>query len=267
MINASIVIYKHSVGEIINLLENLSKSSGIEKIFVIDNSPEMTPGFDDGPCIYIFNGENKGFGAGHNIALRKTIEEGVPYHIVVNPDISMDVDVPKKLMIFAEQHPDVGHIMPKILNSDGSIQYLCKLLPSPFDLIIRRFLPAFITINKMKKYEMRECGYNKIMEVPYLSGCFMFLRTEALQKSGLFDERFFMYPEDIDLTRRIHRFHKTIFYPEVSVIHEHTRSSYKNVRMFFIHLINLIRYFNKWGWINDAERKSINKRITQSLNL
>ena len=53
----------------------------------------------------------------------------------------------------------------------------------------------------------------------------------------------------------------TIFYPEVSVIHEHTRSSYKNLKMFIIHMINLIRYFNKWGWFFDMDRKKINRKI------
>lgn len=267
MINASIVIYKHSVRELTGLIKNLKSSPVIEKIYLIDNSPEMTPGFDDVHCVYIFTGANKGFGSGHNIALRKTLEDGIPYHLVVNPDIHMKFDVPEKLMRYADKHPEIGHIMPKVLNPDGSIQYLCKLLPSPADLIFRRFLPKAFNQKRMRKFEMRDSGYNKTMEVPYLSGCFMFLRSDALKASGLFDERFFMYPEDIDLTRRIHRSYKTIFYPEVSVTHEHTRSSYKNAGMFFVHMINLIRYFNKWGWIYDAERKRVNKRITQNLNL
>ena len=103
--------------------------------------------------------------------------------------------------------------------------------------------------------------YNKEMEVPYLSGCFMFLRTEALKKAGLFDERFFMYPEDIDLTRRIHMRYKTKYYPKVSIVHAHEKGSYKNISLFYIHLKNMIKYFNKWGWFFDKERKKINARI------
>nr|WP_028950943.1 hypothetical protein [Sulfurihydrogenibium subterraneum] len=72
-------------------------------------------------------------------------------------------------------------------------------------------------------YELRFTGYNKIMEVPYLSGCFMFIRTKVLEKVGLFDERFFMYLEDTELSRRIHKVSKTIFLslcPYISLIWE-----------------------------------------------
>jgi GT2 family glycosyltransferase len=99
------------------------------------------------------------------------------------------------------------------------------------------------------------------MEVPYLSGCFMFLRVAALKKVGLFDERFFMYPEDIDLTRRMYKEFKTVFYPEVEITHQHARESYKSLKLFYIHIVNMIRYFNKWGWFFDKERRIVNQRV------
>jgi GT2 family glycosyltransferase len=99
------------------------------------------------------------------------------------------------------------------------------------------------------------------MEVPYLSGFFMFLRIEALNYVGLFDERFFMYPEDIDLTRRIHKYYKTIFYPYTEIVHGYERGSYKSFKLFYIHIVNIIKYFNKWGWFFDKERKMVNKKI------
>ena len=98
------------------------------------------------------------------------------------------------------------------------------------------------------------------MFVPYLSGCFMLLRQSSLREVGLFDERFFMYPEDVDLTRRIAEHYETVFFPEVSVVHEHGRASHKSVKMFFIHAYNLCKYFNKWGWIHDPIRKRLNKK-------
>jgi GT2 family glycosyltransferase len=110
---------------------------------------------------------------------------------------------------------------------------------------------------------MRASGYNKTMNVPYLSGCFMFLRVKALKEIGLFDERFFMYPEDIDLTRRIHSKYQTVFYPEVSVIHNHAQDSYKNYRMLWIHISNMVKYFNKWGWIFDSERRKVNNEYVR----
>ena len=92
--------------------------------------------------------------------------------------------------------------MPKVYYPNGELQYLCKLIPTPFDLMFKRFLPSSIVERRMIKFQLRFTKYNKIMNVPYLSGCFMFFRISALQDIGLFDERFFMYPEDIDITRR-----------------------------------------------------------------
>jgi GT2 family glycosyltransferase len=103
------------------------------------------------------------------------------------------------------------------------------------------------------------------MFVPYLSGCFMLLRQSALQEIGLFDERFFMYPEDIDLTRRMAERYETIYFPEVSVVHEHGAASYKSVRMLIVHVYNLVKYFNKWGWINDPIRERLNQRTLKNL--
>ena len=97
----------------------------------------------------------------------------------------------------------------------------------------------------MIKFQLRFTKYNKIMNVPYLSGCFMFFRISALQDIGLFDERFFMYPEDIDITRRMHEKYMTIFFPEVSIVHAHAAASKTNKRMLKIHILNMIKYFNK----------------------
>ena len=103
------------------------------------------------------------------------------------------------------------------------------------------------------------------MNVPYLSGCFMLFRMSALQDIGLFDERFFMYPEDIDITRRMHEKYKTIFFPKVSIIHSHAAASKVNIRMLKVHILNMVRYFNKWGWILDTKRRKLNKQVWRVL--
>jgi GT2 family glycosyltransferase len=154
-------------------------------------------------------------------------------------------------------------LMPKVLYPDGRLQPLCKLLPSPMTLFSRRFLKFNSgLISRMNHwYEMHFTGYNTVMDVPFLSGCFMFLRMETIQKVGLFDENIFLYTEDTDLTRRIHQHYRTVFYPEVSIYHHNQRASYKNYVIMMHHVFSAIRYFNKWGWFNDSERKHINQRI------
>jgi GT2 family glycosyltransferase len=88
----------------------------------------------------------------------------------------------------------------------------------------------------------------------------MLLRHESLKFIGLFDERFFMYPEDIDLTRRMAQHYSTIFYPQVAVTHQHGAASYKSLKMLVIHTFNIIKYFNKWGWFHDPIRDDLNSK-------
>ncbi len=259
-IAVSIVTYKNSFAELQKCVNSILASTIPVELRIIDNSPQdhirsiCTP-----EVKYTFNNANLGYGAGHNIAIRKSIENDIKYHLVVNPDVYFDADVLEKLYEFMQAHSDVGFVMPKILHPDGSLQHLCKLLPTPFDLFRRRFMPPLQYFNKQnEKYELRFTGYGKAMEVPYLSGCFMFLSTQALKKVGLFDERFFMYLEDTDLSRRLHKYYKTVYFPDVSVYHSYGKGSYKNLDLLKYHIKSTISYFSKWGYFFDDERKTVN---------
>ncbi|MFC4233118.1 glycosyltransferase family 2 protein [Parasediminibacterium paludis] len=267
-ISCSIVLYKNDKSIQATIKCVLSSNIPVF-LYLIDNSSKDNLRIDLGQFInlpnvkYIFNGKNIGFGAAHNIALKEVVKFS-DYHIVLNPDVLFDENVFKDIFEYAKTDRNIGLIMPKVLNPDRTIQYLCKLLPTPSDLLIRR-IPFFSKFFRQDNFELRFTCYNKIMEVPFLSGCFMFLQTECLQKVGYFDENFFMYAEDIDFCRRIHKKYKTIFYPEISVVHGYAKGSYKNIKLFIIHFISIIKYFNKWGWFVDKERETINARTLQKL--
>lgn len=268
-LSGSIVLYK-SKEAVRKTIESFLNTSLSVRLFLVDNSPTndlekfLSDYIEDSRVEYIFNNANIGFGAAHNIAIRRVYDQSI-FHLVLNPDVSFCSGVLETLVQYCEKDLNVGLVMPKIFYPDGTLQYACKLLPTPSDLIFRRFLPSTFVRKRTEYFELRHAGYDNEMEVPYLSGCFMFLRTETLKKVGLFDERFFMYPEDIDLTRRIHQKYKTMYFPKVSIIHQHEKGSYKSYRLLFIHITNMIRYFNKWGWIFDRERKAINKQILAQL--
>ena len=270
-LSASIVLYNTKIEDLKRVIDSYFAYQGEKQLFLVDNSPtdklkdivEMYPNND---IYYIFNNENMGYGKAHNIAIKKSIEQELPYHIILNPDIIIEEGTLEKLTIYMEQHPEIGNIMPKIIYPNGELQYLCKLLPSPIDLIFRRFIPLKKwkdTINK--RYELHAFEYDKIMDIPNLSGCFMFLRTEALKKIGLFDENIFMYLEDIDLNRRIHSQYKTIYYPDATVTHEHQKESYKSKKRLKAHIKSAIYYFNKYGWFFDKERTNINRNVLREL--
>ncbi|MEO8711610.1 MAG: glycosyltransferase family 2 protein [Parafilimonas sp.] len=268
-LSISVVLYKNPVEQLTQLINCIATTTLSYHVYLVDNSPtdelknDLKKFIDAGNIEYIFNNKNVGYGAGHNIAIRRVINEN-KYHLVLNPDVTFGKGVLEALFAYMDLNDDVGQVIPKVLFPDGTLQYVCKLIPTPLNLF-SRLLPKRFLKNYNEKFELRFSGYNTIMNIPYLSGSFMFLRCSALKQVGLFDERFFMYPEDIDLTRRMHRKYKTIFYPYVEVFHEHTKSSFKSIRMFTIHMQNIIRYFNKWGWLVDSERKKVNAEVLQHL--
>lgn len=266
-ITASIVTYKTDLYMLKRAIDSFLIKDMQIKLYLIDNSPtdEIRKIYNDERIEYIFNNENIGYGAGHNIAICKSLNIS-KYHLILNPDIYFEEGTLQQLYEFMEQKPEIGLVMPKVLYPNGSIQFLCKLLPTPFNLIIRRFIPIFS--NKINNtFELRFANYGNIMDVPYLSGCFMFIRTDALKRAGFFDERYFMYLEDTDLSRRIHKFYRVVYYPEVFVYHRHEKGSYRDWRLLKCHIISAIKYFNKWGWFFDKERRKINRQVLKELKL
>ena len=260
MLNVSIVLYRPDWEQVSALTHALLQSQRVNRVYWIDNSPqaaEQLP-LQSERIQYQHNPTNLGYGAAHNIAIRESIYDNIPFHLVINPDIILDTKELDRMLDFVSQNPLVGSLMPKVTYPNGQLQYLCKLLPTPLDVFGRRFLPASWIAQRNHRYEMRSSGYDKIMNIPYLSGCFMLLRTEAVKQVRLFDERFFMYPEDMDLTRRIHRNYLTVYFPHATIIHNHEKASYKSLKMLWIHMVNMCRYFNKWGWFRDKERQLFN---------
>lgn len=265
MTTASIVTYKTEVDQLRTVLSCVVDSV-IEKVYVVDNSPsdelrELVAQFGS-RVEYIFGQGNVGYGAAHNIAIKYSIASGATYHVVINPDIYFERGTVAALVQYMDENPDVGQVMPRVVYPNGELQYLCKLLPSPMDLIGRRFVPIKSYVEKRNyRFEMRASGYDKEMAVPFLSGCFMFLRVDALAKIGGFDDEYFMYCEDIDLCRRIGMLgFRTMFYPGTEVVHAHKKESFKNKTMLKVHIKSALRYFNKWGWICDNYRKQTNKK-------
>lgn len=268
-ISASIVVFKNDKDSLKNAIESLLRVNLKSYLYVIDNSPtnELKDICARKNVEYIFNNKNLGFGAGHNIAIRKMIDR-TKYCLILNPDVSFNNGTLEKLFSFMEKNIDVGLVMPKVLYPDGSLQYLCRLLPNPYDLLLRKIcikvLKPLINLRN-RRYELRFADYNKPMNIPYLSGCFMFIRTEVFKKSGFFDERFFIYFEDVDLSRRIYKTHRNVYFPEAFIYHDYEKGSDRNIVLFKHIVLSGIKYFNKWGWFFDKERASINKEALKNL--
>jgi GT2 family glycosyltransferase len=269
-LTVSVVLFNNDITEIKKLLSDFFSTTSELYVFIIDNSfKNNSESFKEYKNLeYIYNNENLGYGKAHNIAIRKAIELNSKYHAVVNPDIRLSNNLVDQLIIFMDKNKEIGLSAPKVLYPSGKLQFLCKLIPTPKDLIIRRFSPIKKVVkSRDMKYELRKFDYNSNIDIPYVSGCFMFLRTSVLKKVDGFDERFFLYFEDLDLTRRISELYRTVFFSEAFIYHVYNKESYKNNKVFLYHLVSSIKYFNKWGWIFDKKRKKINKRTLLQVNI
>ena len=270
MASASVVLYKTAPDDVFRVYQCVMLSSIPIDLWLIDNSPEPCLDPLDYPKAHYFHtGKNLGYGSGHNVALER-VGRSSKFHFVINPDISFGPEVLAEIIQFLGSNPAVGQLMPAVRSEDGTLQPMCKLLPTPLNLFLRRFpFPGlgrlFTRLND--RYELRKWDHATIDDVPALSGCFMAFRLEHLRAAGLFDPRYFMYLEDYDLTRRVWQVARTVYFPVVEVTHRHAKASYKSLKMTLVHLKSAIQYFNKWGWFWDPYRRKTNSETYYRLVL
>jgi len=194
------------------------------------------------------NPSGAGYGENHNRNLKRARGR---FFLIMNSDMTVEKDSLASLLDQMDRHPEIGIIAPKILNPDGTVQGLNKRYPTALDLFLRRFGPKALRPlfrKRLDHYEMRDVGYDRICDVPFLSGAFMFCRSDVLTSLGGFDPRFFLYFEDVDLCRRVQRTHKTVYYPKASATHFWHRSAHKNVFYTYHFMKSALRYYRKWGW-------------------
>ncbi|MDB6087310.1 MAG: putative glycosyltransferase [Gammaproteobacteria bacterium] len=263
----SIVTYKTDAREVEQALRQFLAIPLKVHLCIIDNSPTPVtlPKTADPRISYYFANSNLGYGRAHNIALRAS-RGRARYNLVMNTDITYSPDVVTRLVDFMDAHPEAGLAGPKVLYPDGSLQHVCRLLPTPANMFLRRFLPRTSWTERADAlYELRWWDHECVANIPYFQGSFMLLRTQLCNRLEGFDERFFLYGEDIDLTRRIYGVAQALYVPDVKITHEYRRFSNRSLLGTWYGIQNNCRYFNKWGWFFDRERRKINREVVAAL--
>lgn len=255
-ISMSVVFYNNSLFTVDSIVSNLievTKKFSKKRIFLINNSlanKELSYQLEEICNKYdffyqILPESNKGFGGGHNCVLPYLTSE---YHFVINPDIFIPNEyVLKKIVEFLNQHPEYGLLSPLIKYPDGKIQHLLKLEATVLDMALR-FLGLPIFKKRQDKFINLPDGYNHTHDAKNIPGSFMVFRTSVFREINGFDEKFFLYMEDSDITMSVNQISKTIFFNDVEVVHEWQRANRKSVKGILIMLRSMIIYFNKWGW-------------------
>lgn len=259
----SLVLYHHTLADIQVTLGSLLSTDIIKKIILVDNGGcDWANSVDNPKICYIKADRNGGFGYGHNLAINQYAHLS-DYFLICNPDIDFASEELDKLYEVAKSS-QAGLFSPKIIYPDGSDQFGQRLLPTPLNLFARRFLPKYLSEKLDQTYLLKNLNIKEPTPIPNVSGSFMLFKSKCLITLNGFDERYFMYMEDIDLSRRCAEVFGVLYVPNVYIVHEHQQASYKDKGLMRAHIISSIRYFNKWGWINDVKRKQIN---TETLRL
>lgn len=248
-ISISIVTHNNE-RNILLALESVYKYAGNLDLstFVVDNaSSDKTVELvrENYPQVKIIKlPKNIGFGAGHNQVLNKINSD---FHVILNPDITFSTNILDDLATYLQENPDVAIVTPNILNVDGSRQDLPKLNPK-FKYLISGRLERFGGIFKAwrDQYTCKNIAFERPTEVDFCTGCFIMIRTSIFKKLNGFDEKFFMYFEDADLTRRAKKHGKTVLHPGICATHTWERTSAKSFKYLCIHVCSMLKYFRKW---------------------
>ncbi|MFA6254509.1 MAG: glycosyltransferase [Patescibacteria group bacterium] len=196
---------------------------------------------------------NNGFAAGNNLGIKQAQGR---YIMILNPDIAVVPGALEKMVDFMERNINAGIIGPKLINPDGSVQYSCRRFPKFLTPIYRRTILGKLSFARKSTsdYLMTDFDHRNNQEVDWLFGACLLIRKSVLAKTGLFDERFFMYFEDLDLCRRVWEAgFKIIYFAQVEMVHYHQRLSAERggVLGIFshggrIHTASGIKYFAKY---------------------
>ncbi|MCK9580531.1 MAG: glycosyltransferase family 2 protein [Methanoregula sp.] len=227
------------------------------EIIVVDNASgdgvkEMLAEHFAG-VIFIQNRYNLGMGAGNNLGIKQARGK---YVIILNPDTVVFPDAVMKLYNFMEQNERAGIAGPKLTNPDGSLQYTRCRFPSFLTPVYRRTpLQRLKQVRRrLDSYLTKDQSYNITSQTDWLYGACLFIRSNALDKVGLFDERFFLGFEDTDLCRRMgNNGYEVWYYPASVAIHYPHRFSGEGNwltgvfnRSIRIHIASWLKYFLKW---------------------
>lgn len=246
----SVVIYNHTYKDLELLLNSLKNISA--QIYFLDNSEkpnnEVIEQIKVRSYLYIKSKTNKGFGAGHNQIIFKyaSISDN-PILVFLNPDVSFDYKLFNRLLDFySQKKAEISGMNPRILNQNFSDQENPKIIPNFFHLILRKVLRQSWYQNRfLKKYMLKNEDLSQIIEVEILSGSCLITTYAYFNMANGFDQKYFLYFEDWDLSKKLSAFGKLVHYGEVPIIHEKQSAANNNLIHLKYYSKSMLRFYIK----------------------
>lgn len=252
-----VVAYRPGSSEVGRLRECLAALDPSFGYVVVSNAHQegsVVEVLREGADAFLANANNLGYGRAVNQAVAMLRQrEAMPAYIgALNTDLAWRPGSLEALLAWMQEYSDVAIAVPQLVDAAGVPQKLCKRNPTLLSLFSRRFFGDRCKPRWLKRYDrwcvMEDKDYNQPFEVPYLSGCCMLIRSDAFMAVGGFDERFFLYLEDADITRMLGRQGWAMHAPVAVVEHHWGRGNHHSRRLTMVNIHSAWMYFNKWGW-------------------
>jgi GT2 family glycosyltransferase len=253
MINLSNIIVSWNAKEYLDeCLQSIEKNAPpftFETIVVDNASTDGAPELVEKkyPQVHLIrNAENLGFAKANNIAIEQSKGK---YICLINSDAVVLKDCLDLMCRYMDDHPEIGVLGPKVLNRDGSLQPTCREFPTFWKNICHA-----MSLNKLfpkssffSGYTMMNWAHDTVLEVDFLSGCFMMVRKSAIEQVGPLDDNFFFYGEDKDWCKRFWKAGwKVVYFPHAEAIHYLYGSSDKDpVKLYIQQTKANLQYYSK----------------------
>ena len=250
ILSASIVLY-HCGEELIHALRCIQNADLNVDVYLADNTPEdptaekiqwLFPGVTVLP-----QKGNIGFGRANNAVLPYLQSK---YHLIMNPDVTFDPALLSRMVRYMEEHTGIAVLTPRVMNEDGTEQYLPKKRIS-VHYLLGGLLENWGGIFRRwrNEFTMADVDVEGPFPVEFATGCFLLIRTEIFRKLNGFDERFFLYQEDSDLSRRIleQGLGSIVYHPDMQITHRWARENTRTFKGRMRQIRSVCKYFLKWG--------------------
>ena len=241
---ASVLLYTRKYPLNLYLIDNASPDGSGKKMQELVQAGALCCGPQQKIQV-ICSPANRGFGSGHNLVLDKIDSD---YHFILNPDILVHDDILSHMADWMEQHPQAVMARPSLKFPDGQMQVLPLRRCSALALVYRQMNWLFFLKGFNDHYVMADEDLFQPTEIEFCTGSFAMLRTAVFKEIGGFDEGYFMYVEDADLTQKALQKGKVYLLPQFTATHYWHRAAHDNFRYFRMQTRSMLRYFKKWGF-------------------
>lgn len=266
LLTISVVLFHSSLAELQALFDSVIsgvKLAGISSVefVVVDHSGcdqyaercrSVLASYDEDPTIRLELVQlpaNRGYGAGHNAAASQL---SAPFHLVLNPDVVLSEGAIGLLLNALQTDDDIVLLAPVGFDSAGAPAFLAKAYPSVWVLGLRGFAPDWVQRkfgHMLRKYELRDTGSEQLIRpITLASGCCMLMRRSVFDEIGGFDESYFLYFEDYDLSLKMAQHGAVKEHRGAQIIHHGGKASRKGRKHMRWFVKSAVRFFNRWGW-------------------